>query len=264
MEPRFGHKGKGQGLKGLEGKVVVVSGAGRGLGAAFVLALADIGCDLVLCGRQVSDLESMAVLVLERCAKKPEIVTLDLSDVESVKHAVARISALKSRVDVLINNGAMWLEPGAEPFEAAEVLGVINSAVTGTFLFTQGLRPVMEVSETPDIVTIGSISGGLPNVPMQMVSLPYYAAKRGQVALADGLRQDFAGTKFRSIIVNPPYLDDARPDQAEWSDVSRRQKGQRATNRDVVEATIFALTRPRHVTLTIDIDADDGGLFQKG
>ncbi len=250
-------------MKGLEGKVVVVSGASRGLGAAFALALADVGCDLVLCGRRISDLEIMAGLVLERSGKKPETVTLDLSDVQSVKQAVAHISALKSRVDILINNGAMWLEAGAEPFEASEVLGVINSAVTGTFLFTQGLRPVMEASETPDIVTIGSISGGLPNVPLQMVSIPYYAAKRGQVALADGFRQDFAGTKFRSIIVNPPYLDDARPDQEEWVEASSRQKGQRATNRDVVEATIFALTRPRHISLAIDIDADDGGLFQK-
>ena len=108
-------------MNGFEGKVVVVSGAGRGLGAAFVLSLADVGCALVLSGRRISDLETMAGLVLERGGKKPETVTLDLSDVQSVKQAVARISALKSRVDVLINNGAMWLEPSAQPMEARGV-----------------------------------------------------------------------------------------------------------------------------------------------
>jgi hypothetical protein len=60
---------------------------------------------------------------------------------------------------------------------------------------------------------------------VEMVSLPYYAAKRGQVALADGLRQEFAGTKFRSIIVNPPYLDDARPDRRNGAKLPGGKKG---------------------------------------
>jgi NAD(P)-dependent dehydrogenase (short-subunit alcohol dehydrogenase family) len=251
---------EGRTLKDLEGKVVVVSGAGRGLGAAFALSLADVGCELVLCGRRVSDLEVTAKLVGERSGKTPEVVELDLSAVQSVTQALSRILVLKPKVDILINNGAMWLEHSSEPIEAAEVLGVVNSAVTGTFLLTQGLRPVMEVSLTPDVVTIGSVSG-LPNAALQTVSVPFYAAKRAQVALAEGLRQEFAGTKFRSILVNPPYLDDVRPDQTKWLEAAERQKGQRGTSRDVIEATIFALTRPRHVTLTVEIDSDNGGLF---
>jgi NADP-dependent 3-hydroxy acid dehydrogenase YdfG len=247
-------------LTGLQGKVVVVTGAGRGLGAAFVLALADAGCELVACGRRVSDLEAIAAQVFKRTGRKPEVVALDLADVESAKQAVSQIAALKAEVDILINNGAMWLEASAEPFEPSDVLGAINSALTGTFLFTQGLLPLMEASNSPDVVTIGSVSG-MPNARLQRASVPFYAAKRGQVALAEGLRQNFAGTKFRSIVVNPPDLDDARPDQPEWIEAAGRRKGQRATSRDVVEATIFALTRPRHVTMNVDIDADVGGLF---
>ncbi len=109
-------------------------------------------------------------------------------------------------------------------------------------------------------MTIGSISG-LPNTALQSVSVPFYAAKRGQAALADGFRQSFAGTKIRSIAVHPPYLDDISPDQDDWQQAAERQKGERGTNRDVVEAVLFAVTRPRHVTLNITIDADDGGLY---
>ena len=243
------------------GKVVVITGAGRGLGAAFALSLAEIGCELVLCGRRVADLDNVAQRVVQRGGRTPELVTLDLADSNSVKQAVSRISALKTRVDILINNGAMWLEARAEPYDEADVLAVTNAAVSGTFLLVQGLHPVMEGSQTPDVVTIGSTSG-MPNAALQSVSVPFYASKRGQVALADGFRQEFSGTKFRSILVNPPDLDDALPDRQEWLEASGRQKGQRATSRDVVEATIFALTRPRHVSLTIDIDADCGGLFQ--
>ncbi|WP_048644847.1 SDR family oxidoreductase [Nitratireductor soli] len=249
-------------MDNLRNKVVVITGAGRGLGAAFALAFADAGCRLVVCGRRASDLQAISKLITERSEHSPDIVTLDLSDTISVTQAVEQIHTRHAHVDILINNGAMWLEASAEPYANAAVLGVINAAVSGTFLFTQGLNRMLERSEAPDVVTIGSVSG-LPNAALQSVSVPFYAAKRAQVALADGLRQTFAGTKMRSILVNPPYLDDARPDQADWHEAGQRQKGQRATSRDVVEAVMFAVARPRHISLTIDLDADDGGMFPR-
>lgn len=247
-------------MQNLQGKTVVVTGAARGLGAAFALAFADAGCDLVLCGRRLVDLEEMADIITKRGGTRPFLTVLDLADTTSVNRAIIEISQHTSRVDILINNGAMWLEASDSPYPAEAVLTTINAAITGTFLFTQGLHPHLQASDRPDVVTIGSISG-LPNAALQSVSVPFYAAKRGQTALADGFRQSFAGTKIRSIAVHPPYLDDARPGQDNWEQVAERKKGERGTSRDVVEAVLFAVTRPRHVTLNITIDADDGGLF---
>ncbi|EKF17194.1 SDR family oxidoreductase [Nitratireductor pacificus] len=247
-------------MDGLADKVVVVTGAGRGLGAAFALAFAEAGCRLILCGRRMADLEAVARAAAPLGKHDPELVMLDLADASSVRDAVKRIEALTPHVDILVNNGAMWLEASAEPYDDAAVLGVINAAVTGTFLLTQGLRPLLNASTTPDVVTIGSISG-LTNAVLQSVSVPFYAAKRAQVALADGFAQTFAGTAIRSILVNPPYLDDVRPDQPDWQAAGHRRKGEGGTNRDVVEAVVFAVTRPRSVSLTIDIGSDDGGLF---
>ncbi|KVK54286.1 short-chain dehydrogenase [Agrobacterium deltaense] len=247
-------------MQELTGKIVVITGAGRGLGAAFALSLADRGCELVLCGRHISGLEAVANAVFARTGKRPELISLDLVNIENIGQAIDQIGTLKPRIDVLINNGAMWLGASASPYDDTEVLGVINAALTGTFLLTQGLRPLLVSSDAPDVVIIGSISG-LPNAALQGVSVPFYAAKRGQVALADGFRQTFAGTPIRALLINPPYLDDAIPDQPDWDAAVTRQKGQRGTSRDVVEATIFALTRPRHVSLSIEIGTDDGGLF---
>jgi len=247
-------------MKDLQGKTVVVTGAARGLGAAFALAFADAGCDLVLCGRRLADLEDMADIITKRGGTRPLVVVLDLANSDSVSRAVTDISERTSKVDILINNGAMWLESSDTPYAADAVLTTINAAISGTFLFTQGLLPRLESSDRPDVVTIGSISG-LPNAALQSVSVPFYAAKRGQTALADGFRQSFAGTKIRSIAVHPPYLDDISPDQDDWQQAAERQKGERGTSRDVVEAVLFAVTRPRHVTLNITIDTDDGGLF---
>ncbi|MCL7997823.1 SDR family NAD(P)-dependent oxidoreductase [Brucella sp. 21LCYQ03] len=243
-----------------ENATAVITGAARGLGAALAFSLAEAGCDVVLCGRSLSALEATAQSIAEHTGRKVEAVQVDLADTTSIATAIETIKARHSAIDILINNGAMWLEDRQEDYSEAEVAGVINAAVTGTFLFTQGLLPLLNASPRPDIVTIGSISG-LPNAPLQTVSIPFYAAKRAQAALADGLRQKLAGTPVRSIVVYPPYLEDASPLADNWEASALRQKGQAATSRDIVESVLFALTRPRHVSLSITVDADEGGVF---
>ncbi|AZO76422.1 MULTISPECIES: SDR family oxidoreductase [unclassified Bosea (in: a-proteobacteria)] len=244
----------------LAGRVAVITGAGRGLGTALAISLSEAGCRPILCGRNPAGLAATAAMIRERTGIEPAFVALDLADAASVQAAGQAIATSVGGIDILINNGAMWLEARSEPYSAEEVLGVVNAAVTGTFLLTQALLPALKRSACPDIVTIGSISG-LPNAALQSVSVPFYAAKHGQAALADGFRQMLAGTPIRSIAIHPPYLDDMLPGDADWQASPQRAKGSRASNRDVVEAVIFALTRPRHVTLSITLDADDGGQF---
>jgi NADP-dependent 3-hydroxy acid dehydrogenase YdfG len=247
-------------MSNLAGCVAVVTGAGRGLGAALAIALADAGCRMVLCGRDANALGETAASVKTRGGRDSDVVVLDLADAKSVALAVGAIEGRHPTVDILVNSGAMWLEGRSEHYSADEVAGVIGSAVVGTFLLTQGLLPLLHASPRPDILTIGSTSG-LPNAALQNVSVPFYAAKRAQTALVDGFQQQLAGTSVRSMIINPPDLDDMSPMEPAWEASPERKKGQRATNRDIVEAAIFALTRPRHVTLSITVDAAAGGVF---
>ncbi len=243
-----------------EGTTAIVTGAARGLGAALAFSLAEAGCDVVLCGRNLKALEATARSIADKSGRSVKTVQVDLADMTSVVAAIETIKSDHAAVDILINNGAMWLEDRKEDYSIAEVAGVINAAVTRTFLFTQGLLPLLSQSSGPDIVTIGSISG-LSNAPLQTVSVPFYAAKRAQAALADGLRQKLANTPVRSIVVHPPYLEDASPLDESWEASSKRHKGEAATSRDIVESVLFALTRPRHVSLSITVDADEGGVF---
>lgn len=244
----------------LNGCVVVVTGAGRGLGAALAIAFAKAGCSLILCGRNVDALRHTATSIGARSGHQCDIVPLDLSNADSVTAALGTIKARHKKIDILINNGAMWLESRSEPYSAEEVFAAINSAVSGTFLLTQDLLPELNRSPRPDIVMIGSTSG-LPSAALQQVSVPFYAAKRAQTALADGFRQQLLATPVRSIIVNPPDLDDISPLEPEWERSAGRTKSERATNRDVVEAVMYAVTRPRNITLSITMDADTGGIF---
>ncbi|GEM_PF-247993 len=249
-----------EGSNHLKGINVVITGAARGLGAALALALSDLGCNTILCGRSQEALAVTANHIETRTKRKPQSFIVDLAEAASVESAAKDIITKFSVVDVLIHNGAAWLGGRETPYEAAEVLSAVNSAITGTFLFTQGLIPALQKSTRPDVVTIGSVSG-LPNVSLQNVSVPFYAAKHGQTALADGLRQMFLGTRIRSICIHPPWIDNMSPLDEAWDTAASRTKNERVTNRDIVEAVIFAITRPRNVTIaSMVIDSDVQGM----
>ena len=250
----------GQTTSSLEDLTIVITGAARGLGAALALGLADMGCHLILCGRSHSALEIVAGHIESRTGRRPRSVVLDLADVASVEMAAGEIINSFPVIDILIHNGMAWLGQRETPYEAAEVSLVFNSALTGTFLLTQGIIPALQKSARPDVVMIGSISG-LLNVNMYTASVPFYAAKHGQAAMADGLRQMFLGTPIRSICIHPPWIQDLSPLDEAWDTVPLRSKAEMVTNRDVLEAVVYAVTRPRHVTIaSLIIDSDVRGI----
>jgi NADP-dependent 3-hydroxy acid dehydrogenase YdfG len=239
---------------------VVITGAARGLGAALAIGLSGLGCNVILCGRSRDALEVIAGQIENRTGRRPQSIVLDLADVNSVDAAAKEIVAAFPAIDILINNGMSWLGQRDTPYEAAEVSLVINSAITGTFLLTQALIPALQKSSRPDVVTIGSISG-LLNVHTYTASVPFYAAKHGQAALADGLRQMFLGTPIRSICIHPPWIQDISPLDEEWDRTPLRSKAEMVTNRDILEAVVYAVTRPRHVTIaSLIIDSDVQGI----
>ena len=164
---------------------VVITGAARSLGAALALGLSDLGCNVILCARSREALDVIAGQMEARTGRRPEKFVIDLADAASVEATAQAISARVPVVDILINNGTAWLGSRETPYEAAEVMAVINSAITGTFLFTQALIPALHRSARPDVVTIGSISG-LLNVSTYTASVPFYAAKRGQAEPTPG------------------------------------------------------------------------------
>ena len=247
--------------EGMQGLDVVITGAGRGLGAALAVVMADAGANVVLCGRTPENLTRITAAIGERVGRCPPIVALDLADTASVARAADRVAREHPKLDVLVNNGAMWLASRVGGYSQAEVFGTVNAAITGTYLFTQALLPCLLRSDRPDVVTIGSVSGQ-PNARLLGAAAPFLAAKHGQVGLLDGLRQELMGTPVRVIGIHSPNLDDVTPLDADWDAVPDRAKGERVTSRDVVDAVLFAITRPRHVTVaSLLLDSDGGGMW---
>ena len=248
-------------MASLEGRLFVITGAGRGLGAAFAMVLAAEGARLVLTGRDGAALERVADAVAAAGWPRPATALLDLSDAAGAAAAARTIAAGHPGIDGLINNGATWQTGRITDHDSAALAAVINSQVTGAAVVTRELAPSLLAAPAADILFVVSNSG-LPNVPRYGATAAFHAAKHGQAGLSDGLRQEFAGTNVRVIGLYPPDLDTMTPLDAAWEESPARGPDRRVTSRDVVEAGLFALTRPRNVTLsTIVLDSDAGGLF---
>lgn len=242
------------------GKRVIVTGAGRGLGAALAVVLADQGAEVTLTGRNTENLTSLAESMRLRNGRKPELRILDMADPSAVTLFAKGLRDEGRPLDILINNAAQWLPGRMEEHDALAISQTIAANVTGTMLLTRGLVPLLEKSGAGDIMNIVSISG-LPNARLQSASVAYAASKQAQAAISDGLRQELKGRPVRVQAVYPPYLEDISPlNGAAWD--APRGANSPVSSRDIADAVLFALARPRHVTMaSIIIDSDTGGMF---
>tara|TARA_B110000977_G_scaffold36877_1_gene49522 strand:- start:18315 stop:19061 length:747 start_codon:yes stop_codon:yes gene_type:complete len=159
-------------------KIVLVTGAGSGIGKACAMAFSAKGCAVVLAGRRRDRLEQVASV----CSNETLIVESDVADPESVTHLFKSIKTQFTRLDVLFNNAGGGSPP--RPFEEIpfeEWQRVINVNLTGTFLCTQAAFGMMK-EQTPmggRIVNNGSISAHVP----RPLSAPYTASKHGVTGL---------------------------------------------------------------------------------
>ncbi|MBT5684521.1 MAG: SDR family oxidoreductase [Gammaproteobacteria bacterium] len=159
-------------------KIVLVTGAGSGIGKASAIAFSAKGHSVVLAGRRRDRLEQVASV----CSNETLIVEADVADPESVLYLFKTLKEQFTRLDVLFNNAGGGSPPRQFeeiPFE--EWQRVINVNLTGTFLCTQAAFGMMK-EQTPmggRIINNGSISAHVP----RPLSAPYTASKHGVTGL---------------------------------------------------------------------------------
>jgi short-subunit dehydrogenase len=230
----------------VRGKHVLITGAGRGLGAAYAVIFSEMGAKVIIAGRDASRLKSVAEAIRMRSGKAPETVQLDLSEISEVSAFAQSWCAAGRPLDILLNNAATWLAGGLDSHSADQIAGTIVANVAGTLVLTRGLLPALRQSAAADIVNVVAISG-MTHVPLQTASIAMVASKYGQAGMTDGLRQELRGQNVRVTALYPPYIKDISPlDPEEWD--APRDGVSWVTNRDMVDATLAALSRARHVS----------------
>lgn len=147
-------------LFGLQGKVALITGGSRGIGAMFVEGFLAAGCERIYISARKGPQIAAAV---EKFGDRVIGIPGDVSTVEGCKALAAEIAKREDKLDILINNaGAAWGAP-FEEFPEAGWDKVMDVNVKGPFFLTQALFPLLKAAGTPDrpakVVNVGSIDG---------------------------------------------------------------------------------------------------------
>jgi NAD(P)-dependent dehydrogenase (short-subunit alcohol dehydrogenase family) len=221
------------------GRRAVITGAGRGLGRALAIKIADHGAEVALLGRDHAALQAVAETIRSRTGREALTAACNLAHPDSIADACRTVLAGNARVDLLVNNAAAWLTGALEDQPDAEIAAALAATVTGTILVTKGLLLALRSSPAADIVTVVSTAGW---VRWDLgASAAFHAAKHGQSGFSDALRHELKGTGIRVTALYPPDFDDIDPLGPDWDNNERRK----LSNREVVDTILFAIAAPR-------------------
>ena len=149
----------------LAGQVAVVTGAGRGIGAAIARKLAKLGASVVLCGRTQSTLDSTAKAVLAD-GGRAEVIPCDVTVLHQLEHAAARVDSTFGRLDILVNNaGIGGFNHPLHNLPPAEWDRILNTNLRGVYFAIHAFVALMIRARSGHIINVSSLAGknALPN-----------------------------------------------------------------------------------------------------
>ena len=179
----------------LHDKVVLVTGASRGIGAAVASAVVARGARVGLIARTHSDLEA----VLAQAGGRGAVAAADVAEPGALAGAIARLEAELGAIDVLVANAGIGAYGPFADIEADELERLVKVNVLGTMYAIRAVLPGMIARRSGHIVTIGSIAGRIGS-PFEAV---YSATKFAGVGLTEALATEVEPYGVGVSVVNP-------------------------------------------------------------
>jgi 3-oxoacyl-[acyl-carrier protein] reductase len=183
----------------LAGQVAIITGAGRGIGAAIARELSGLGATAVLCGRTLAALESVAGSIIQS-GGKAEALACDVASLPSVEAAAKHVETSFGRLDTLVNNAGIGGFGGPLhqlPPESWDQ--ILNTNLRGVYYAVRAFAPMMIRARSGHIINISSLAGknALPN------GAAYAASKWGLNGLTYSIAEELRGYNIRVAVVCP-------------------------------------------------------------
>jgi 3-oxoacyl-[acyl-carrier protein] reductase len=244
--------------KKLEGKIALITGGSRGIGAAIAKRLAADGANVAITYTKGTDAAASVVKEIERAGRKAIAIQADAADADAVEAAVEKTVATFGRLDVLVNNAGTAIPKTFEETTLEELDRLIDINVRGVFVATQAALKHMKNGGR--IISIGSAVGERALTPGLV---PYSATKGAVKMFTQGLSRE-VGT--RGITVNNiqpgPINTDLNPAAGDWA---VPQKAATALDRyghvDEVAALVAFVAGPESSYITGANLTVDGGMI---
>ena len=172
-------------LFNLSGRVAIITGGSIGLGRQMAEGLAEMGANLALCARKTERCEQAAE-ELRRLGVKTLALGCDVKKPDHVQAVVDATVSQFGRIDILINNAGTSCGAPVEEMRLEHWNKVIETNLTGTFLFSQAVGKIMLPQRRGKIINIASVAG-LRGAPPEFQAIGYHASKGGIIAFTKDL-----------------------------------------------------------------------------
>jgi 3-oxoacyl-[acyl-carrier protein] reductase len=193
--------------KELTGKVAVVTGAGRNIGRAIALTLAEGGASVLVNARSNQIEAETVAREIETAGGKAIVHIGDVADAKAVQAMAGAAVNAFGRIDILVNNAALRREKSFAEMDYAEWREILDVTLDGTFHCIKACLPALQKSGAGAIVNIGGLSAhtGARN------RAHVVTAKAGIVGLTRALANDLAGGGITVNCVVPGLIGTPRP-----------------------------------------------------
>jgi 3-oxoacyl-[acyl-carrier protein] reductase len=240
----------------LAGKVALVTGGSRGIGAAIAKRLAADGANIAVTYTKGADAAGAVVKAIEGAGRKAIAIQADAADAKAVTAAVEKTVATFGRLDILVNNAGTAVPKTFEETSLEELNRLIDINVRGTFVATQAA--LKHMSNGGRIVMVGSCVGERVMTPGLV---PYSATKGAVKMFTQGLSREVGARGITVNNVQPGPIDtDLNPAAGDWA---IPQKANTALNRygtvDEVASLVAFVAGPEGSYITGANLTIDGG-----
>ncbi len=222
----------------LKGQIALVTGGSQGIGRATALALAELGADIAVMARTLDKCEAVAEEI-KAFGVRALAVQGDLGSEEDIKAAVAKVGSELGAISILVNNAAITRDGLMIRMKRDDWDAVINTNLTGVFLLTQQVLPMMTKARKGRIINLTSVVAEMGN-PGQV---NYIAAKAGIIGFTKAVAKEYA---IRNITVNaiaPGFIETPMTavlsDSAKDAMLNQVPLKRPGTDRDVAHAVAF-------------------------
>ncbi|HDC7384789.1 TPA: SDR family oxidoreductase [Staphylococcus aureus] len=220
----------------LTDKVVVVTGAGSGIGEAIATLLHEEGAKVILAGRNKDKLQNVANQLAQDSVK---VVPTDVTKKEEVDELIKIAQQTFGGLDIVINSAGQMLSSKITDYQVDEWDSMIDANIKGTLYTAQAALPTMLEQSSGHLINIASISG----FEVTKSSTIYSATKAAVHTITQGLEKELAKTGVKVTSISPGMVDTAIT--AAYNPTDRKK----LEPQDIAEAVLYALTQPKHVNV---------------